>query len=193
MPGHNVVSRTATVVAFVQSGNLDRAMALFDAMSERNLVTWTTLIVANANGGNGGRALELFWAMVLDGIHPDEIAFTGALIACDHIDLGWSYFVSMGYNFGLRPRKEQFCCVLDLLGRMGHLDQAEDLIHSMPFEPDLMAWGALMGACRIHRDLDRGERVAKELLDLDPGTAHVLLAQIYATKPKNSKNPRCPK
>ncbi|KAL3596441.1 hypothetical protein D5086_008078, partial [Populus alba] len=46
-----------------------------------------------------------------------------------------------------------------------------------------MVWGALLGAARIHKNIDLGEQAAEMLLVLEPeksGT-HVLLANIYAS------------
>jgi 2,3-bisphosphoglycerate-independent phosphoglycerate mutase len=71
--------------------------------------------------------------------------------------------------------------MVNLLGRAGLLEEAEELIKTMPMEADAMVWGALFFACGIHRNLLIGERAASKLLDLDPHDSgiYVLLANMY--------------
>ncbi|URE32901.1 Pentatricopeptide repeat-containing protein [Musa troglodytarum] len=52
----------------------------------------------------------------------------------------------------------------------------------MPVEPHAGAWGALLGACRIHGDISLGETIARKLFEIEPTNAgnYVLLSNIYA-------------
>jgi hypothetical protein len=52
----------------------------------------------------------------------------------------------------------------------------------MPCKPHVAAWISLLGACRIHGNVEMGERVAKPVLELEPenAAAYVLLSNIYA-------------
>jgi hypothetical protein len=76
--------------------------------------------------------------------------------------------------------------MVDLLGRAGHLAEAKDLISKMPIKPDATVWGCLLGACRIHNNIELGELVAECLYELDPNNAahYVLLSNIYAASGK---------
>ncbi|KAL2326833.1 LOW QUALITY PROTEIN: hypothetical protein Fmac_020260 [Flemingia macrophylla] len=70
--------------------------------------------------------------------------------------------------------------MIDLLGRSGKLNEAVELVDSIPFEADGSVLGALLGAARIHKNI---ELAAVKLFDLEPeksGT-HVLPANIYAS------------
>ncbi|RVW95773.1 Pentatricopeptide repeat-containing protein [Vitis vinifera] len=63
---------------------------------------------------------------------------------------------------------------------------ALELVNKMPFEANASVWGALLGAARIHKDVELGRRAAEMLFILEPeksGT-HVLLANIYASAGK---------
>jgi pentatricopeptide repeat protein len=71
-------------------------------------------------------ALQLFEQMQLSGTKPDAITFVGVLSACCHaglVDDGWQYFDSMTSNYNITPTMEHYCCMVDLLGRAGHLDE----------------------------------------------------------------------
>jgi pentatricopeptide repeat protein len=70
----------------------------------------------------------------------------------------------MGSVHGICAMVEHYACMVDLLGRAGDLHKAEDLIKTMPCEPNVAVWNALLGACRIHGDVEMGERVVKRVL-----------------------------
>jgi hypothetical protein len=52
----------------------------------------------------------------------------------------------------------------------------------MPSEPDVAAWMALLGACRIHGNVEMADCVAKQILEMEPENAvgYVLLSNSYA-------------
>ncbi|KAL4193549.1 hypothetical protein AMTRI_Chr06g177300 [Amborella trichopoda] len=51
----------------------------------------------------------------------------------------------------------------------------------MPMKPDTIVWGALLGACKLHGDLELGEKVLNRVLELKPRDAatYVLISNIY--------------
>lgn len=113
----------------------------------------------------------------------------GVLAACSHaglIDIGINYFYTMHGVFGITAKAEHYTCMIDLLGRAGRLDEAQDLMRDMPFEPDATMWGALLGASRVHRNTELGEKAAKRIFELEPDNAgmYVLLSNLYATSGK---------
>jgi pentatricopeptide repeat protein len=71
----------------------------------------------------------------------------------------------------ISPKLEHYTCMVDLLGHAGHLQEAENMIKAMPWEPDVTTWKAMLGACRIHGNVEMGERVAKRVLELEPENA----------------------
>jgi pentatricopeptide repeat protein len=120
------------------------------------------------------------------GMNPNHITFVSVLSACSHtglIDEGRQYFDSMSQDYQLTPGVKHYTCMVDLLGRAGRLDEAEDIIRKVPVEPDAGLWGALLGACRIHGNIELGERVAARLFEIEPENPgyYVLLSNIYAT------------
>ncbi|KAJ8633617.1 hypothetical protein MRB53_026953 [Persea americana] len=91
-------------------------------------------------------------------------------------------FNSMRKDYSIVPGVEQCACMVDLLGRAGLLTDAYEFIERMPIEPDVGVWGALLGACRIHGNIEMAELVAARLFQLDPQTVtyYVLMSNIYA-------------
>lgn len=43
-------------------------------------------------------------------------------------------------------------CMVHLLGRAGHLHQAEDMLKGMPYENDSVGWTFLLSTCENHGD-----------------------------------------
>eukprot|EP00249_Psilotum_nudum_P016668 c25935_g8_i1 orf=2-886(+) len=174
---------------YAKCGSLDDARRVFDQMNQRNVVSWTAMIAAYAQNGYGKESLELFQQMHSEGVKPNRITFVSILSACSHaglLDDGWRYFNSMRKDPGMVPAVEHYGCMIDLLGRAGRLDEAESLVNNAPFGNYAGAWMTLLGACRIHGDVDRGARAAECIFELDPHNAapFVLLSNIYSAAGK---------
>lgn len=180
----NVALGTALVDMYVKCANIEKALHVFHQMSVKNALTWTVIIGGLALHGNAREAISYFSKMVETGLVPDEVMYLGVLSACCHgglVDEGRSYFSEMNSKYKLAPKLKHYSCMVDLLGRVGQLNEAEALIKSMPIEPDAVVWGALFFACRMHGNLLMGEKAALKLLELDPGDSgiYVLLANMY--------------
>eukprot|EP01018_Ginkgo_biloba_P021784 Gb_10478 [translate_table: standard] len=181
----DIVTGTALIDMYAKCGSIDIAQKVFDKMSKRNVISWSAMIDGYGMHGHGKDALELFSKMQQTGIKPDHITFLSVLSACSHaglVDEGWQYFTHMIQDYCITPTVEHYACMVDLLGRAGRLDEAQDTIKNMPLEPGVSVWGALLGACRIHCNIALAEHVAEHLFYLDPGNAgcYVLLSNIYA-------------
>ncbi|KAG0479764.1 hypothetical protein HPP92_010622 [Vanilla planifolia] len=72
--------------------------------------------------------------------------------------------------------------MVDLLGRAGLLEEAEELIASMPMEADVVIWGSMLASARTYQKVEFGEGAAEKLARLDPGheAGRVLMSNIYA-------------
>eukprot|EP01018_Ginkgo_biloba_P019477 Gb_00849 [translate_table: standard] len=138
---------SALVDMYAKCGNIEDACKVFDEMPTQNVVSWTAMIVGYAMNGYGKEALQLFEQMKLSHAKPDHVTFVGVLSACCHAGLvhdGWEYFNCMSRDHNITPKLEHYCCMVDLLGRAGHLDEAQDFINRMPLKPDaavgVFAW-----------------------------------------------------
>eukprot|EP01018_Ginkgo_biloba_P026114 Gb_35645 [translate_table: standard] len=176
---------SALVAMYAQCGSIEDARHVFDKMSKKCVVSWTAMIEGYGMNGYGEDALILFKQMQEAGLKPNYITFVVLLSACSHAGLvaeGWQYFKSMSGDYNITPGGEHYACMVDLLGRAGQLDEAEKFIQNMPLKPIGGVWGALLSACRIHCNVELGERVAQHLFELEPYNAgnFVMLSNIYA-------------
>lgn len=126
-----VILENALVDMYAKCGSIDTAMNLFEVMPQRDLVSWNSMIAGYAIPGYGEKALMLFKQMKSEVIVPDDITFVGVLSACSHSGLvteGRQYFGSMKRVFGIEPKLEHYSRMIDLLGRVGLLEEALELI-----------------------------------------------------------------
>ncbi|XVF33390.1 hypothetical protein REPUB_Repub17cG0164400 [Reevesia pubescens] len=177
------------VTMYAKCGCIEDASRVFDSMQTQDVITWTALIVGYAQNGKGKDSVRFYDQMIASGTKPDFITFIGLLFACSHAGLlesGRSYFASMEKVYGIKPGPEHYACMIDLLGRSGKLVEAETLLNQMDVEPDATVWKALLAACRVHGNLELGERAAKNLFELEPTNAvpYIMLSNMYSASGK---------
>ncbi|XP_065880305.1 pentatricopeptide repeat-containing protein At2g03880, mitochondrial-like isoform X2 [Euphorbia lathyris] len=176
----------ALIDMYAKSGCLDEARVIFRSMPYRSVVSWTSMIMSCAQNGQAEEALNVFDEMKTEGsLEPNYITYICVLYACNQggfIDEGWKYFLSMSNDYGISPGEDHYACMVNLLGRAGHIKEAEKLISGMPFEAGVLVWQTLLGACRLHGDMETGKRAAEQAMKLDgidPST-YVLLSNMFA-------------
>ncbi|KAM1259940.1 hypothetical protein ACFX2I_039235 [Malus domestica] len=174
---------------YAKSGCIEQSHRVFDRLTKKDVPSWNVIIAGYGIHGHGNKALELFREMLSFGQKPDGFTFIGILTACSHAGLvkeGIEYFNQMQSLYKIEPKLEHYACVVDMLGRAGRLEEALNLIHEMPEEPDTRMWSSLLSSCRSHNNLDMGQKIAEKLLDLEPEKAenYVLLSNLYAASGK---------
>lgn len=180
---------TALIDMYSKCGNMERAVEVFWKMRDKNVYTWSSVMGGLAMNGAGERCLEMFSLMKGEGIPPNEVTFVSILRGCSVaglVEQGRKHFSSMIEEYGLEPTHEHYGCMVDLYGRAGLLDDAVNVINNMPMRPHVGSWGALLNACRIHRNMELGEIAVRRIVELEAthDGAYVLLSNIYA----DSKN-----
>ncbi|KAK9993211.1 hypothetical protein SO802_022914 [Lithocarpus litseifolius] len=177
---------SALVDMYSKCGSIEKALQVFERLPRKNAITWSTIIGGLAMHGRANDALDYFSMMERSGVTPSDVTYIGVLSACSHaglVDKGRSFFSHMVKAVGFEPRIEHYGCMVDLLGRAGHLEEAEELILNMPIKPDDVIWKALLGACKIHGNIEMGRRVAEVLMDMVPhdSGSYVALSNMYAS------------
>ncbi|KAK6142530.1 hypothetical protein DH2020_022878 [Rehmannia glutinosa] len=179
----DVVVESALVDLYAKCGYVDFAYRIFLKMPVKNLITWNSMIGGFAQNGRGGEAVRIFDQMIQERVKPDYISFIEVLFACSHsglVDEGRKYFMSMYKDYGLKAGIEHYSCMVDLLGRAGKIEEAEDLIMNSEFRNDPSLWAALLGACATTNPTV-AERIAKKMIELKPDyhLSYILLANVY--------------
>lgn len=177
---------TALVDMYAKCGCIHIACDVFEKLPTRDVRAYTSLILGLGNHGESMRALEFFKRMEDEGVRPNEVTFLCVLIACSRVGMveqGLRIFGRMKDVYGIIPRSQHYGCLVDLLGRAGLVDEADEVVRKMPVEADEYVLGALLNACRFHGAVNLGKTTLDELSGrrLDHSGVHVLVSNIYAS------------
>ncbi|XAR58430.1 hypothetical protein NMG60_11013815 [Bertholletia excelsa] len=184
----DVVLGTSLIDMYVKCGSIERAKWVFTKLGpNKDVMAWSAMISGLAMHGCSKECLDLFSEMTDHEmkVKPNAVTFLGVLCGCVHgglVSVGESYFNRMSSEFGITPLIQHYGCLVDLYGRAGLIDKAWETVKSMPMEPDVLIWGALLNGSRMHGDIEMCEVALKKLIALEPmnSGAYVLLSNVCA-------------
>ncbi|KAK4487323.1 hypothetical protein RD792_006065 [Penstemon davidsonii] len=159
---------------YSKCGSMTDARRVFDHIPDRNMDSWHSMIYGYAENGLGDDGLALYEQLRKFGLPPNEQTFLAVLDACataEAIEEGFLHFESMKADYGITPGIEHYLGLLGVLGKSGHLVEAEAYIETLPFEPTAVIWEALMNYARIHGDIDLEDRMEELMVNRDPSMA----------------------
>ncbi|KAF3451763.1 hypothetical protein FNV43_RR07859 [Rhamnella rubrinervis] len=176
---------SALIDMYAKCGSLDTSLLVFYKLRDKNLFCWNSIIEGLAVHGYAEEALLMFSRMEEDKIKPNGVTFISVLSACTHAGLveeGRRRFLSMTNKYSITPEVEHYGCLVDLLSKAGLLEDALELIKGMKFKPNSVIWGALLGGCKIYRNLKIAQVAVNELIEIEPNNSgyYNLLVNMYA-------------
>ncbi|ERM99722.1 pentatricopeptide repeat-containing protein At3g13880-like [Amborella trichopoda] len=170
----NLVVSTSLIDSYAKFGEIELAHLIFYQIQAPTTTSLTAFISACARNGFERESLKLFDLMLVKGLKPDSVTFLSLLSGCSHgglIEEGKRIFETMEKNHGIIPDIRHYSCMVDLLGRGGLLNEAEELLKASPFGVNSTMVSSLLRSCRIHGNLKMGRRVAEALMELEPELA----------------------
>ncbi|KAF9598836.1 hypothetical protein IFM89_031504 [Coptis chinensis] len=183
----DLIVSVALLDMYAKRGSIDESGRVFQEIPQKSLVTWTAIISAYARHGDYEAVMGLFDKMEKERTKPDSITFLSVLTACGRrgmVDMGLNMFDKMVKDYDIEPFPEHYSCIVDMLGRVGRLEEAEKFVGKMSTRPGLSALQSLLGACKMHGNVEIGNRVAEALMDMEPteSGSYILLSNMYAEK-----------
>lgn len=180
MSEDDIVLNNALVHAYGRCGSITSSKKVFDQMMHQDLVSWNTMMKAYAVHGQAENALHLFLKM---NVPPDSTTFVSLLSACSHAGLveeGTNLFNSIT-NHGIVCQLDHYACMVDILGRAGRIQEAQDFISKMPIEPDFVVWSSFLGSCRKHGATQFAKLASNKLKELDSSNSlsYVQMSNLY--------------
>ncbi|CAK9186069.1 unnamed protein product [Ilex paraguariensis] len=182
----SVVIGNALIDMYSKCGSIEKSLEVFRGMREKETTTWNSIIGGLAFHGHSEESISLFKEMRRLKIRPNEITFVGVFVACSHagkVDEGRGYFKLMRDEYNIEPNIRHYGCMVDLLGRAGLLNEAFEFVNTMEVEPNAIVWRTLLGACKIHGNVELGRLANEQLLRMrrDHSGDYVLLSNIFAS------------
>lgn len=181
----NVNLATSLIDMYCKCGSLVRARGVFDQMIEKDVVSLNAMIMGLALNGEGEEALMLFYKAKEFGLIPSSGTFLGVLCACSHsglLEKGREIFKEMRQRYSVTPRLEHYASYIDLLSRVGCIEEALGVVTSMPFEPNNFIWGSLLAGCTLHDKSELTQIISNMLVKIDPenSAGYVMLSNAFA-------------
>ncbi|ESQ40292.1 hypothetical protein EUTSA_v10012634mg [Eutrema salsugineum] len=165
----------------------DDAIKVFNTMRKHDVVSCNSLISNYILQRNGDEALALWLRMNKEGIKPDTITLALVISAfryseSDKLSSCRDLFLSMKTIYDIEPTTEHYTAFVGVLGQWGLLEEAEDTVNSMPFQPEVSVLRSLLDSCRVHSNTSIAKRVAKLILGTKPDNPsdYILKSNIYS-------------
>lgn len=177
---------TALIDMYAKCGCLENAVDIFDHMAFKDVASCNAMVMGLAVNGQGEEALGLFYRMKDYGVSPNAVTILGVLSACNHsgmVDEGRKIFLSMVPGYSVTPDLEHYVCYIDLLARVGNVDEALEVVSLMPVEANSLVWGALLRGCLTHSRVDVARDITRKLVKVDPinSAGYVMLSNMCAS------------
>ncbi|KAI7994833.1 Pentatricopeptide repeat-containing protein [Camellia lanceoleosa] len=153
--------QNSLVDMYAKCGYHETSIQVFNRIENKDLVSWRTMIHGCIANECPRTALNMFSGMQ----------------SC------WNWFYAMEKIYGITPKLAHYACMVDLLSRQGHVEEALEFGKSMPIEPDKRIWGALLAGCRsICGSIEIAEFVVEQLIRLDQEntSCYLVLSNLYA-------------
>ncbi|KAH7292623.1 hypothetical protein KP509_29G078100 [Ceratopteris richardii] len=181
---NDYVLGSALVDMYTKCSCLSKAHQVLEQLPAQNVFSWNALMAGYAHQGRSDDVLYCFKQMQSKGISPDAVTFSTLLNICSHnglVEEGQMFFGIMSSKFSIEPSTEHYTCMVDLLGRSGHLDTAVTLIKKMPAANHSVIWSALLGACQKWDDVHVGKWAFEHAIQVDKydDTAYIVMIKIY--------------
>ncbi|KAG9138760.1 hypothetical protein Leryth_025348 [Lithospermum erythrorhizon] len=184
----NIFVASALIDMYSKSGSVLYAERVFKISPEKNAVTYTNMILGYGQHGMGEIAVKLFYYMKELQMMPDAVTLVAVLSACSYsglVEEGLHIYKLMETEYDIKPLLEHHACIVDMLGRVGRVNEAYEFIKELGEDIDLLRiWGSLLSACQIHGHYELGKVVADKLIEMEVRDGvtgyHVLLSNIFA-------------
>ncbi|KAJ1295185.1 hypothetical protein BS78_01G204800 [Paspalum vaginatum] len=183
--GYPETLASALIDMYGKCGNLEGARSVFERTVPKDIAVWNAMMSCYLLHRMPRDVIDLFDYLEQSGSQPDPITFILLLAACKQeglLEEAQSYFCNMEDVYGIKPTLKHYTCMVDIMASAGLLTESLTLIQKMPLEPDACLWSTVLKACKLHSNLDIGEKAAKALFELEPNNTsnYMVLSNIYA-------------
>ena len=155
---------------YAKCGSLQDARTLFNRLPKQDIASWNAMIGGCAQHNDFNFALQCFEEMQVEGLKPNDITFVCLLSASSHAGLvheGFGHFKLLKEDLGLAPSLDHHNCMVSLLSHAGRINDAEDLLQTMPFGPNVVGWMSLLSHCKSHGNVEQGWRCFDQVVAME--------------------------
>ncbi|KAH7427119.1 hypothetical protein KP509_10G031200 [Ceratopteris richardii] len=179
----NLLVGNSLVDMYSKCGSISQACDVFNKLPVRDVISWTTVMSGYAQIGESKTVFCFFNNMLADGIMPNLITFLVLLSACSRTGLyhaSKTFFEVMSQEYGIQPTLEHQNSLIDVLNRIGQLDNAISIIREMPFCPNIVVWRSMLGSCQKWGGATFAKGAFDHAVNLDERNAAVYVLMSHA-------------
>ncbi|KAI5055276.1 hypothetical protein GOP47_0030421 [Adiantum capillus-veneris] len=159
------------ICMYVKCGSLEEACRVFELAREKNGPSWGVLTSGYAQ--KGGRSLAVLHLddVQKQGLKHSSTMCTNMLVASSQagqLEKSFRQLSLMINDSQSIPSLEQYNCIVDNFGRTGCVNEAERLLQTMPFSPDIFGWMSLLTACKTYGYSQLGKQCRDKIVLLQP-------------------------
>ncbi|XP_051150760.1 pentatricopeptide repeat-containing protein At1g43980, mitochondrial isoform X2 [Andrographis paniculata] len=180
----DAVVASSLVNLYGKQGLIESATNIFLDMVFRDLIAWNTMLHALTHNGKFVEAIQFFENLLQSGLGPDQISFSGVLLACRYgrfIEEGMAFLFAMQKQYGGWPITEHYAYVVDMMIQAGRINEAVYLLHMMECEPNDLIWESILCACWDYGSAELIEQAANRMIELETKSSlpYLVLDKLY--------------
>ncbi|KAI5084978.1 hypothetical protein GOP47_0001147 [Adiantum capillus-veneris] len=178
----DLIIASALIDMYAKGGNMEEARTLFDGLPHRDAVVWSAIIGGYAHNGDDKQVKKCTKEMREQGLMQSPSHVLSACTLSGNIDEGQNLFKATVRGDLARPSVEHYKAAIDLFGRAGKLEDAEQMLQSMPIPADVVCWTSLLTACISHGNSTLGRECYEQISQLEPNesVAPSLISKLYS-------------
>ncbi|MCO5580813.1 hypothetical protein L7F22_034684 [Adiantum nelumboides] len=150
----NLSIQSSALNMYVKCRSMEDAEQLFTQVKEQDLVLMSSMLSGFAMVGNNEMVAQCFKNLEQESSKVKGGLFTAILHACSCTGLlqdGCQFFHQMSDSLKLIPSVEHYNCIVDLLGRVGYINDAIDVLQTVP-SPISLGCTSLLKSCHTYGD-----------------------------------------
>lgn len=170
---------------YARCGSLEESQRVFYLLKDPSVASWSSMITGYSQHGIYCVTEQHIDAMERQGLKPNNAIFASLLSACSHSGVtaeACQFFKGLREDHGLSPSFEHYSCMIDLFGRGGCFNEAEDLLKTMPALPNIVVQMSLLTHCQTFSYFKMGNHCVDEAAQESPSDAsgYLMIPRMYA-------------
>ncbi|KAI5063848.1 hypothetical protein GOP47_0020518 [Adiantum capillus-veneris] len=161
---------SSLVDMYSRCGCIVEACDVFEKCPFRDIAMWGSMIAGYARHGSRSHVEKCLRGLQHEGLEPNGELITSVLSMRNHtspLDICRAYCEHLFKGGNSDVSVEHYSCIINILGRVGQLDEAAGLVHTMPISPNAISWTGLLTSCGTFGDHGLGYRCFDQTKNVD--------------------------
>ncbi|XP_078429721.1 pentatricopeptide repeat-containing protein At3g49740-like [Wolffia australiana] len=166
LTGSSYVSNS-TIVAYGKHGEIEKAVAVFEGMPERNLISWNSLLSGCTMNGEPRLCLELFSSLMESDVRPNQYTFSIILSVCGSVGMLRAGEEIHAHLVKTRGDEETSVgnALIAVYAKAGEIELSSRVFHGM-HDKDVVSWNSIIAAYAQNGQGELAVSLFKKMMEL---------------------------